>query len=83
MQIRFISTLTREDEDRLAESLFEMAKGLLATLPIGFMLRIDTTSGASFQDSRVDSDPQKSAPGSALGLRSGDFSRGNIHISRS
>jgi hypothetical protein len=68
MQIRFISTLTRDDEDRLAEALFETVKGLLATFPIGYLLQIETADHRVFHDSRV-------AAAATIGLSSEDFSR--------
>ena len=53
MQIRFVSTLTAEDEDRLAQTILETAKGLLATLPIGYLLRVETTGMKVFEHNRV------------------------------
>jgi hypothetical protein len=67
MEIRFTSTLTREDEELLAEAVFELVKRLLTVVPIGYMLQIDTTNGRVFHDSRVTPSP--------LGPSRGDFSR--------
>ncbi len=43
MDIHFISTLTPDDEDRLAVMIIEVAKGVLASLPISYKLRVETT----------------------------------------
>jgi len=67
MEIRFISTLTREDEDLLAEAVFELVKRLLTLAPIGYMLQVETTGRRVFHDSRVSPPP--------LGPSRGDFSR--------
>jgi len=54
MHIRFVSTLTPEDEDRLAETILQTAKGLLSTLPIGYLLRVETTGMKVFEHNRVE-----------------------------
>ena len=43
MRIELTSTLTQEDENRLAPALLKALSGLLDMLPIGYMLRIETT----------------------------------------
>ncbi len=43
MDIHFISTLTPDDEDRLAVMIVEVAKGVLGTFPISYKLRVETT----------------------------------------
>jgi hypothetical protein len=53
MQIRFISTLTAEDEDRLAEMIVDTAKALLAHSPLGYMLRVETTDAKLFEHNKV------------------------------
>jgi hypothetical protein len=53
MQIRFISTLTADDEERLAETIVETAKAMLGTFPIGYMLRVETTAMRVFEHNRV------------------------------
>ena len=49
MDIHFISTLTAEDEDRLAVMILETAKALLANLPLSYKLRVETT-GHKFRE---------------------------------
>ena len=43
MQIELTSTLTQEDENRLAPALLKALSGLLDMLPIAYMIRIETT----------------------------------------
>ena len=53
MQIRFVSTLTADDEDRLAETLVETVKSLLAAFPIGYTFRVETNRMRVFECNRV------------------------------
>jgi hypothetical protein len=53
MLIRFISTLTEEDEHRLAEVIVDTAKALLAHSPIGYILRVETTDAKLFELNQV------------------------------
>ncbi len=43
MRIELASTLTQEDEDRLAPALLKALSGLLDMLPIAYMIRVETT----------------------------------------
>ena len=43
MQIELTSTLTQEDENRLAPALLKALSGLLDMLPIAYMIRVETT----------------------------------------
>jgi hypothetical protein len=45
MQITFISSLTPEDEGRLAVALLDAVGGLLDLLPIAYSVRVETSSG--------------------------------------
>lgn len=49
MNIRFVSTLTPEDEDRLAPGLIETIGRLLDAVPIAYTLRLETASGKVYQ----------------------------------
>jgi hypothetical protein len=49
MEIRLISTLTSEDETRLATTLCAAVAPLLDHLSIAYTLRIETTDGQTFQ----------------------------------
>ena len=53
MQIRFISTLTTEDEARLAQMIVDTAKALLANFPLGYMLRVETADAKLFEHNKV------------------------------
>jgi hypothetical protein len=48
MDIRFISSLTPDDENRIAPALLAAAASVLDRLPIAYTLRFDTSSGLSF-----------------------------------
>jgi hypothetical protein len=49
MEIRFISTLTPEDEENMAPVLLRAATSLLDQTGIAYTLRIETTSDKVFQ----------------------------------
>jgi hypothetical protein len=49
MDIRFISSLTPDDENRMAPALLAAAAALLDRLPIAYTLRFETVTGRSFQ----------------------------------
>ena len=48
MEIRFISSLTPEDESRLGAAICKAAAQLLAPLSIAYTLRVNTTDGQVF-----------------------------------
>ena len=52
MEIRFISSLTAEDEDAFAPALLRAISALLDQMPISYTVRIETTGRRTFQDSR-------------------------------
>ena len=45
MDIRFISSLTPEDESRVAPNLIELIGGFLDALSVAYTLRIETQEG--------------------------------------
>ena len=49
MDIRFVSTMTAEDEERVAEALLAGLDALLEGLPITYALRIETAGAKVFQ----------------------------------
>ena len=53
MVIRFTSTLTDDDEARLAPALLKAVGSLLALFPISYSLRIETTAGDIVEDGRA------------------------------
>lgn len=54
MDIHFISSLTPDDEDRLASTLLEAITPLLRMMPIAYTVRIRTASNRVFQHTRTD-----------------------------
>jgi hypothetical protein len=50
MVIRFTSTLTDEDEARLAPALLKALGNLLAPFPISYSIRIETTAGDTIEE---------------------------------
>lgn len=53
MDIRFISSLTDNDEDQFARVLLGAIADLLRTMPITYVVRIETTRGKIFKRSRA------------------------------
>jgi hypothetical protein len=49
MDIRFISTLTAEDEETFAPALLQAIGSILDRLPIAYTVRIETTGSRTFQ----------------------------------
>jgi hypothetical protein len=57
MDIRFVSTLTAEDENNFAPALLRAIGSLLDQLPIAYTVRIETTGAQVFQHSHPASEP--------------------------
>lgn len=55
MVIRFTSTLTADDEARIAPALMKALGNLLAPFPISYSIRIETTEGDIIEDGRMTS----------------------------
>lgn len=53
MEIRFISSLTAEDENLFAPALLKAVGAILDQLPIAYTLRIETTGAHTFQHSHA------------------------------
>ena len=53
MEIRFISSLTGEDEVAFAPAILKAASAFLDQLPIAYTLRIETTGAQVFQHTHV------------------------------
>jgi hypothetical protein len=49
MNIRFTSSLTPEDENRVAPALIKTIAGILDLLPIAYAIRIDTSDAKAYQ----------------------------------
>jgi hypothetical protein len=57
MEIRFVSTLTADDEVRLAEGLLKVFTCLLDQWPIAYTIRIDAGEATVLRHSHVPTDP--------------------------
>jgi hypothetical protein len=62
MEIRFISTLTAEDENVFAPALLKAFGALLDQLPIAYTIRIETTGSEVFQHSHAGDTPHAETP---------------------
>ena len=72
MEIRFISSLTAEDENICAPALLKAASALLDQFPIAYTMRIETTGAMVFQHTHVTTESQQaSADSSAATLAAG------------
>ena len=60
MDIRFVSSLTAEDENAFAPALLKAIGALLDQLPIAYTVRIETTGSQVFQHTHS-GDPGRSA----------------------
>ena len=49
MDIRFVSSLTIDDENRLAPALLQAITALLRTLPLAYTIRVETAGGQVFE----------------------------------
>ena len=53
MEIRFISSLTAEDEEMFAPAVLKAVSAFLDQLPIAYTLRIETSAAQVFQHTHV------------------------------
>jgi hypothetical protein len=59
MDIRFVSNMTADDEDRLAEPLLNLVCSVLDQLPIAYSVVIETVSGTTVQRGRASHDSSR------------------------
>ena len=64
MDIRFISSLTADDEDAFAPALLKAVSAILDQFPIAYTLRVETTGAQVFQHTHT----QFEAPVPAHGM---------------
>lgn len=62
MEIRFISSLTADDEDLYAPAVLKAVSALLDQLPIAYTMRIETTGAQVFQHTHVAPEPNDASP---------------------
>jgi hypothetical protein len=53
MEIRFISSLTADDEEHFAPAVLKAASAFLDQLPIAYTLRIETSGAQVYQHTHV------------------------------
>ena len=53
MEIRFISSLTAEDEDGFAPAILKAVTAILDQMPIAYTIRIETTAAQVYQHTHV------------------------------
>ena len=79
MDIRFVSSLTEEDENAFAPALLKAVSVILDQLPIAYTLRIETTAKQVFQHTSTASPTLADAePVARLGSRPTPFAARNI-----
>ena len=61
MDIRFISTLTAEDEAQMAPALLQAVTSLLDALPIAYTLRVETLGAQVFHHTHPSALPEAAA----------------------
>jgi len=59
MDIRFVSSLTSEDERLFAPALLKAVAAILDQLPIAYTVRIETTGAEVFQHAHAVEEPTK------------------------
>jgi hypothetical protein len=82
MDIRFVSSLTAEDESLFAPALLKAIGVLLDQLPIAYTLRIETTGAQVFQHSHAGA-PDMMKPDFLEPAVSGGRNPGYVRLSRS
>jgi hypothetical protein len=89
MDIRFISTLTADDEEQMAPALMQAVTALLDALPIAYTLRLETLGLQVFQHTHAltDSATEPGASFAASGsnrteraVRSSPFASRTVHV---
>jgi hypothetical protein len=63
MEIRFISSLTAEDENAFAPALLKAVSTLLDQMPIAYTIRIETTGAQAFQHTHAAPDDRRHSLG--------------------
>jgi len=68
MDIRFVSSLTSEDERLFAPALLKAVAAILDQLPIAYTVRIETTGAEVFQHAHAVDDSIKTEAGESAGV---------------
>ncbi len=72
MEIRFISSLTAEDEDLFAPAVLKAVSAVLDQLPIAYTMRIETAGAQVYQHSHAVPEVRESNGQDAGGSRVGN-----------
>ena len=76
MEIRFISSLTADDENLFAPALLKAVGALLDQLPIAYTVRIETTGAQVFQHTHAGAEDQaKPESGPAFAINAASLAR--------
>ena len=62
MEIRFISSLTPDDENAFAPALLRAVSAMLDQFPIAYTLRIETTGAQTYQHTHPTLEPRPASP---------------------
>jgi hypothetical protein len=62
MNIRFVSSLTPDDEDRLGPVVLKAVSAILDQFPIAYTLRLETAAGSVFQHAHAGEDDAEAEP---------------------
>jgi hypothetical protein len=81
MDIRFVSSLTSEDEKLFAPALLKAVAALLDQLPIAYTVRIETTGAEVFQHAHAVEEPARTDMFELAG-GSGNGRVANHHLGR-
>jgi hypothetical protein len=81
MEIRFVSSLTAEDENSFAPALLKAIGALLDQLPIAYTVRIETTGAQVFQHTNA-GPGERGRPTSVDAGDSGFNHSGSLLVSR-
>jgi hypothetical protein len=65
MEIRFVSSLTADDEALYAPAVLKAVSAFLDQLPIAYTLRVETTGSQVFQHTHVLPEPEGLSNGAA------------------
>jgi hypothetical protein len=68
MIVRFVSSLSHDDETLFARAVMKAMTGLLDLLPIAYSIRIETSTNTVYEHSRTSEDGAVPANGSDLRL---------------
>jgi hypothetical protein len=66
MNIRFTSSLTPDDENRLAPVILQAVSAILNAMPLAYMVRIDTSDSQVYQVSGSGTGAPAALPAQAL-----------------